>query len=56
MMGMRRKLKENGMIDFKAMKEEELDIPVTSEDFLNALLSIKPSVNKQAIERFEKWR
>ncbi|KAA6367805.1 MAG: putative Vacuolar protein sorting-associated protein 4, partial [Streblomastix strix] len=57
MMGMRRKLKElTDVTDLKAMKEEELDTPITKEDFSQALLKISPSVNKQAIERFEKWR
>ena len=61
-MPMRKKLKKEGGIgkrlgNVEWMKnfEEEVSIPLTMEDFIEALKNTKPSVGKSELERYDKW-
>ncbi|KAG5575974.1 hypothetical protein H5410_056108 [Solanum commersonii] len=54
--GMRRKIAGKPIDEIKnIMKSEMLKIPVTMEDFLEAVDKIKPTVSSGDIQRHEKW-
>jgi len=55
MMVMRRKIQGLSAEEIKNLPKEELDLPVTQEDFRMALEKSSKSVSKEDIEKHEKW-
>ena len=55
LMSMRRKIKGLNAEQIKKINKEELNIPLTEEDFLEALSKISPSVSQLDIKKFEAW-
>lgn len=55
---MRKKLKKEGgfknIIDMKKF-EEEVNVPLGKEDFLESLKNVNKSVGKDDLKRFEIW-
>ena len=37
------------------VKRDELDLPVTKQDFLEAISKCNKSVSKEDLEKYEKW-
>lgn len=52
---MRRKITGRSPSEIKQIRREEVDLPVTEEDFNEATLRTKKSVSVNDIARFEKW-
>lgn len=55
MMTMRRKITGRTPSEIKKIRREEVDVPVTAEDFEQAMVRTRKSVSAGDIERFEKW-
>lgn len=55
MMAMRRKITGRTPSEIKKIRREEVDLPVTSQDFHEAMLRTRKSVSASDIARFEKW-
>eukprot|EP00163_Fabomonas_tropica_P034883 TRINITY_DN9940_c0_g1_i1.p1 TRINITY_DN9940_c0_g1~~TRINITY_DN9940_c0_g1_i1.p1 ORF type:complete len:577 (-),score=136.85 TRINITY_DN9940_c0_g1_i1:103-1833(-) len=55
MMAMRRRIKGLTPSEIKQLKKEEMETPVTSEDFDEAVQKVQPSVGKDDIKKHEKW-
>lgn len=55
MMVMRRRIQGLSAEEIKNLPKEELDLPVTQEDFLMALQKASKSVSEADIEKHEKW-
>lgn len=57
MMPMRKKLLEGklSVVELAALKKEELDVPVTMKDFLDALKNIQKSVSNDNLNDYKKW-
>ncbi|XP_046985003.1 katanin p60 ATPase-containing subunit A-like 1 [Schistocerca americana] len=55
MMSMRRKIAGLRPDQIKQLPKEELDLPVTMQDFQEALARCHKSVSKEDIKKFEKW-
>lgn len=55
MMSMRRKITGRTPSEIKQIRREEVDLPVTEEDFNEAMLRTKKSVSANDVTRFEKW-
>lgn len=55
MMTMRRKISGRTPEEIKAMKKEDLDLPITSKDFDEAMTRCKRSVSDTDVKRYEKW-
>ena len=55
MNGMRRMIAGKTPAEIKAMRREEVQLPVTAEDLEAALARISPSVDPADIERHERW-
>ncbi|CAG7785853.1 unnamed protein product [Allacma fusca] len=55
MMTMRRKISGRSPEEIKAMKKEDIDLPITSKDFDDAIARCKRSVSDTDIKRYEKW-
>ena len=56
MSGMRRVIEGKSVEEIKSMKKEDVrNLPVTQEDFSQALQRIAPSVCAADLERHEKW-
>ena len=56
MNGMRRKIAGKTPEEIRNMTREDVNEPVTMEDFEVALKKISPSVSSGDIERHEKWK
>ncbi len=57
-MPMRKKLKEQGgfrKIEDVQKFEQEVNIPLTMDDFKEALHNVKPSVGKDDLSRYVEW-
>ena len=56
MMPLRRRLKASG-IDFDKIDElrKQIDVPVSAEDFNQALKNISKSVSKQSLDFYAEW-
>lgn len=55
MMTMRRKITGRTPSEIKKIRREEVDVPVTADDFEQAMVRTRKSVSAGDIERFEKW-
>jgi len=53
-MAMRRKIIGKTPAEIKTIKREEVDLPVTAEDFNEAISKTKKSVS-EADKKFEEW-
>lgn len=55
MMGMRRKITGRPPSEIKKIRREEVDLPVTAQDFQEAIVRTRKSVSLADVARFEKW-
>lgn len=55
MMAMRRKITGRTPSEIKKIRREDVDLPVTSQDFHEAMIRTRKSVSAIDIARFEKW-
>jgi katanin p60 ATPase-containing subunit A1 len=55
MMSMRRLINGKTAEEIRAVKREEVDLPVTSEDFKEAINRCKKSVSNNDKQRYEQW-
>lgn len=55
MMSMRRKIAGLRPEEIRKLATEEVDLPVSNEDFMDALKKCNKSVSKQDLEKYEKW-
>lgn len=55
MMSMRRKIFGLRPDQIKQLPKEELDLPVTTRDFQEALTKNNKSVSSEDLEKYEKW-
>jgi len=55
MMSMRRKIAGLKPSEIRNLGREELDLPVTKEDFLEAVQKCNKSVSKEDLDKYEKW-
>lgn len=55
MMSMRRKIAGLRPDQIKQLPKEELDLPVTVQDFEEALAKCNKSVSKEDLDKYEKW-
>ncbi|XP_060537173.1 katanin p60 ATPase-containing subunit A-like 1 isoform X2 [Cylas formicarius] len=55
MMSMRRKILGLKPDQIRQLPKEELDLPVTTQDFEEAILKNNKSVSKEDLDKFEKW-
>ena len=55
MMSMRRKIAGLRPSEIRNLDKNELDLPVTKEDFLEALVKCNKSVSKEDLDKYEKW-
>ena len=55
MMAMRRKITGRSPSEIKKIRREEVDLPVTSQDFQEAMIRTRKSVSANDITKFEKW-
>lgn len=55
MMSMRRKIAGLRPDQIKQLPKEELDLPVTMQDFIEALEKCNKSVSKEDLDRYDKW-
>lgn len=54
-MAMRRKILGKSPAEIKMIKREEVDLPVTSDDFLEAVSKTRKSVSETDVKNFESW-
>jgi katanin p60 ATPase-containing subunit A1 len=54
-MAMRRKITGKTPAEIKMIKREEVDLPVTTEDFKDAQFKTRKSVSEADVLNFEKW-
>ena len=55
MMSMRRKIAGLKPSEIKNLAKAELDLPVTKQDFLEALQKCNKSVSREDLDKYEKW-
>lgn len=55
MMSMRRKIAGLRPSEIRNLDRDELDLPVTKQDFLEAISKCNKSVSKEDLEKYEKW-
>jgi katanin p60 ATPase-containing subunit A1 len=57
MMPLRKKLLEGklSLEEISHIKQEDIDIPITMQDFMDALKNISKSVSKENLEDYAKW-
>lgn len=54
-MAMRRKIFGKSSAEIKLIKREEVDLPVTAEDFQDAISKTRKSVSESDVKNFENW-
>lgn len=54
-MSMRRKISGRTTAEIKKIKKEDVDLPVTTEDFDEALSRCKKSVSLSDVSKYESW-
>lgn len=54
-MAMRRRILGKSPDEIKLIKREEVDLPVTAEDFSEAIIKTKKSVSEMDEKKFEEW-
>lgn len=55
MMAMRRKISGRSTDEIKKIKKEEVDLPVTVQDFEEAIAKCKKSVTQDDVTKYEDW-
>lgn len=55
MMAMRRRIAGLSATEIKNLSKEELELPVTMEDFVDATRRVNKSVSPEDLRRYEKW-
>lgn len=55
MMSMRRKIQGLKPEEIKKLSKEDLDLPVTSQDFLEAVAKCNKSVSQEDLVKYERW-
>lgn len=55
MMSMRRKITGRSPAEIKQIRREEVDLPVTEQDFEDAILRTRKSVSESDVAKFQKW-
>ena len=55
MMSMRRKIAGLRPSEIRNLDRDELDLPVTKRDFLEAISKCNKSVSKEDLDKYEKW-
>lgn len=55
MMSMRRKISGRSHAEIKRIKKEDVDLPVTTEDFEEALSRCRKSVSLSDVSKYETW-
>ncbi|XP_054708002.1 katanin p60 ATPase-containing subunit A-like 1 [Uloborus diversus] len=55
MMAMRRKIAGLSPEEIRSLPKEELELPVSPEDFREAVKKINKSVSREDLEKYEKW-
>lgn len=55
MMSMRRKITGRSPNEIKQIRREEVDLPVTEQDFQDAILRTRKSVSASDVAKFQKW-
>lgn len=55
MMSMRRKIAGLRPSEIRNLNRDELDLPVTKQDFFEAISKCNKSVSKEDLEKYEKW-
>lgn len=55
LMAMRRRIIGKTPAEIKMIKREEVDLPVTADDFNEAISKTKKSVSEADIKKFEDW-
>lgn len=55
MMAMRRRIAGLTAIEIKNLSKDELELPVTMEDFVTAIERVNKSVSPEDLRRYEKW-
>ena len=55
LMAMRRKILGKSPAEIKMIKREEVDLPVTSQDFIEAVSKTRKSVSETDVKNFENW-
>lgn len=54
-MSMRRKINGRTPAEIKQIRREEVDLPVTEQDFNEAMLRTRKSVSAIDVDKFQKW-
>jgi katanin p60 ATPase-containing subunit A1 len=54
-MSMRRKVYDLQFDQIRQLVKEEVDLPITMQDFEQALSKCNRSVSKETVDKFEKW-
>lgn len=55
MMAMRRHINGLSPSEIKMIRREEVDLPVTGQDFQDAMLKTRKSVSANDVARYETW-
>ena len=55
MMSMRRKIAGLKPSEIRNLDKAELDLPVTKQDFLDAVAKCNKSVSREDLDKYEKW-
>lgn len=55
LMAMRRKILGKSPAEIKLIKREEVDLPVTTDDFKEAISKTRKSVSEADVKNFENW-
>ena len=55
MMSMRRKIAGLKPSEIRNLDRNELDLPVTKQDFLDAVAKCNKSVSREDLDKYEKW-
>lgn len=54
-MSMRRMILGKSPAEIKLIKREDVDLPVTAQDFDDAVSKTKKSVSESDVKKFEEW-
>lgn len=55
MMAMRRQISGRSPAEIKQIRREDVDLPITLQDFQDAMTRTKKSVSVDDVNRFERW-
>lgn len=55
MMCMRKKIRGQTPLQIKQIKKADIDLPVTTDDFIDAVSRCKKSVSQADVQRYKTW-